>query len=980
MWGNRFGRELIAAFGLFVILIAVNAAVSHHNLRQLDDDARWVAHSHEVLEVTENALRSIVDAETGYRGYVLTGRDEFLQPYRAALEGNDPLLNRLAYLTEDNPLQQERIARLKAAVQACLENLQKGVELRLRDFDSAKNHVETGEGKRRTDAVRAIAEEIRSVEKGLLEARRKRNQVAYRVALRANWIGSTLALVAIGGFFALLHYTLKSKERAAALVHEQRETLHITLASIGDAVIATDVSGRVTFINPVAQTLTGWSDDEARGRPLIQVFQIVDETTGETVENPALRAIEQGVIVGLANHTVLITKAGHRLPIDDSAAPIRGRDGTLAGAVLVFRDVSERRRAEDELRKSEHRFRQMADAMPQFVWITGADGGAEYFNHRWYDYTGCAPPECLGDQWVTRLHPDDRDRAKARWADSIRTGEFYEIEYRIRSRMGEYRWFLGRALPARNDRGKVIQWYGACTDIEDQKRTELERLKFVALVENSTDFIAMFDPQGHPFFINRAGLELIGLHDVEQARTLTWQDFVADQDRRLITDTLLPSVRRVGHGEMEVRFRHFHTGDSVWMMAHLFTLKDARGALIGFATVSRDIRQRRMLEDHLRDLAADLSEANRRKDEFLATLAHELRNPLAPIRHGLAILSQAGQEREIANKTLEMMERQLAQMVRLVDDLLDVSRITRNSLELRKESVELTTVIQSAVETCKPLIDSLGHSLEMDLSRAKVLLEADATRLSQVFANLLNNAAKYTQRGGSIRVAATTVNHSVLVSVKDNGAGIPPQMLSRIFEMFTQVDRSLERAEGGLGIGLTLVRRLVEMHGGTIEARSEGNGHGSEFIVRLPVVDAEPPAAPAVSKATMRADVFKDRRFLVVDDNEDSATSLGLLLQLLGAQTRTVHDGQSALELAASFKPEVILLDIGLPKLNGYEVCRRLRTQPTGKDALIVACTGWGQEEDRRRSQEAGFDLHLVKPVDPARLETLLASRRISGS
>ncbi len=370
-----------------------------------------------------------------------------------------------------------------------------------------------------------------------------------------------------------------------------------------------------------------------------------------------------------------------------------------------------------------------------------------------------------------------------------------------------------------------------------------------------------------------------------------------------------------------------------------------------------------------------LREADRRKDEFLATLAHELRNPLAPIRNGLQILRLGRGNHQAEEQARAMIERQVQQMVRLIDDLLDLSRISRGKIELRRERIDLAAAVQSAVETSRPLIEQAGHALTLSLPAEPVFVDADVTRLAQVFANLLNNAAKYTQKGGGeIRLAVEPMDQEVAVSVKDNGVGIPAPMLPQIFEMFTQVDRSLERTQGGLGIGLSIVKRLVEMHGGTVEARSEGRGRGSEFVVRLPVLTPEVQEPGLRSDGEEPAGAPVRRRILVADDNVDSAASLAMLLEFMGNEVRTAHDGVEAVEAAAAFRPDVILLDIGMPRMNGYDACRRIREQPWGRGIAIAALTGWGQEEDKRQSREAGFDHHLVKPVEPAALEKLLAS------
>jgi PAS domain S-box-containing protein len=375
-------------------------------------------------------------------------------------------------------------------------------------------------------------------------------------------------------------------------------------------------------------------------------------------------------------------------------------------------------------------------------------------------------------------------------------------------------------------------------------------------------------------------------------------------------------------------------------------------------------RERRQAEEQLR-------EADRRKDEFLATLAHELRNPLAPLRNGLHILQAAGGTGPAA-RVHEMMERQVNHLVRLVDDLLEISRITRGKIELCKERVDLAAIVRSAVETSRPLVESAGHRLDLSLPPEPLTLEADAVRLAQVVANLLDNAAKFTDAGGQIWLSAQREGDSVTLSVRDTGIGIASDMLPHVFDMFTQADRSPGRAKDGLGIGLTLVRSLVQMHGGSVEARSEGLGKGSELIVRLPLAMEQP--APGAGPEPRESPVLTARRILLIDDNRDAADSLALLLELLGAEVQAVYDGPSALAVLEACRPTAVLLDIGMPGMDGYEVARRIRQQPRLRDVPIIALTGWGQEEDRRRARDAGFDHHLIKPVDIEALQALLTS------
>jgi signal transduction histidine kinase len=392
------------------------------------------------------------------------------------------------------------------------------------------------------------------------------------------------------------------------------------------------------------------------------------------------------------------------------------------------------------------------------------------------------------------------------------------------------------------------------------------------------------------------------------------------------------------------------------------------------ARAMRYALERGRIEEELRRRAEQLAEMDRRKDEFLATLAHELRNPLAPLRSSLTILRMSGQSGPAAERIHEMMERQINHMVRLVDDLLEVSRITRGKIELRKERIELAAALRSAVETSRPLVEAACHQLAISVPPEPLLLEADPVRLSQVIANLLNNAAKYTEEGGRICLTARREGGEAVVSVRDTGLGIPAEMLPRVFDMFAQVDRTLKRSQGGLGIGLTLARTLVEMHGGRIEARSDGPGKGSEFIVRLPLAAENSPSGEARGRAGgEQPAALSQRRVLVVDDNRDAADSLGMLLEFLGADAHVVYDGPSALQALHIYRPAVVFLDIGMPGMDGHEVARQMRQVSEFRDVMLVAMTGWGQEEDRRRSRAAGFDHHLVKPVGADALQALLA-------
>jgi two-component system CheB/CheR fusion protein len=441
-------------------------------------------------------------------------------------------------------------------------------------------------------------------------------------------------------------------------------------------------------------------------------------------------------------------------------------------------------------------------------------------------------------------------------------------------------------------------------------------------------------------------------------------------------------LARVRSGD---RIDHFDTvrltkdGRRIAISLTVSPIRDLHGTIVGASKVARDISERKAAEQALRESAQRLRaseealrDADRRKDEFLALLAHELRNPLAPIRYALAMNRKEGRTAEQQRRAEEIIERQVTHMSRLLDDLLDVSRITRGSLELKKTPTELTLIIGSAIETARPILDSKHHAFLLDLPAEAIRLEADPVRLAQVFSNLLINAAKYTDPGGQIQLRATQQEGELMVAIRDNGMGISPDMMPRLFMLFSQAQSALGRAEGGLGVGLSLVRGLIGLHGGSVKAHSEGPGRGSEFIVRIPV--GAPLKTPEVEATTDVPVPGAGLKILVVDDSRDAADTCAMLLELSGHHVQTAYTGQRALELAETFRPHVLLLDIGLPDFDGYQLAKKIRTSSWGRGTVLVAVTGWGQEQDRRRAFEAGFDHHLTKPIAAETVESLLQS------
>jgi PAS domain S-box-containing protein len=492
-----------------------------------------------------------------------------------------------------------------------------------------------------------------------------------------------------------------------------------------------------------------------------------------------------------------------------------------------------------------------------------------------------------------------------------------------------------------------------------------------AIVESSDDAIVSKTLEGRVNSWNAGAMRLFGYTAEEMMGkpiTTIIPPELQDEERQI-----LEKVRR---GE---RIDHFETtrltkdGRRIPISLTVSPVRDGNGVIIGASKVARDISDRKRADEAVRRSEEALREANRRKDEFMALLAHELRNPLAPIRYALAANGKPGRTDLQRRHAEEIIERQVAHMSRLLDDLLNVSRMTRGTLELKKCPTELTSILGTAIEAARPVLDKKRQSLSLDLPKDVLRLEADPVRLAQVFSNLLVNAAKYTDPGGHIEVLASREGPQIVVAVRDNGIGISAELMPRLFTLFTQADSSLERSEGGLGVGLALVHGLVTLHGGAIEACSAGVNRGSEFIVRLPVGSCVPPSdvIDPPSEETPCASALK---IVVVDDNRDIADTCAAVLELSGHRVQTAYSGEGALLAAETFRPDVMLLDIGLPDMDGYQLATRIRKTPWGREAVLVAVTGWGQEKDKDRAFDAGFDHHLTKPIDPAALESLLQS------
>jgi PAS domain S-box-containing protein len=593
------------------------------------------------------------------------------------------------------------------------------------------------------------------------------------------------------------------------------------------------------------------------------------------------------------------------------------------------------------------------------------------WDHRMYEICGFKPGTPVSKaEFQARIYPDDLPSTKRTMDQTLQTGAEYRHEYRFSRPDGQMVWLHSRGGLRRDANGTPTHVVGIAFDITEHKQAEQklreseERFRLLAENIDQVLWFTELEPERviyvSPAFEQLWGVSAKALYD----NSRLWVERIHPEDRESVHQAFENWVAgRVKTYEAEFRVLR-QAGQMRWIHDHGIVIARKEGRPHRVSGIATDITERKRVEEERR-------QADRRKDEFIATLAHELRNPLAPIRNVVSLLQLQGSHDPDVCHARGVISRQVDHLTRLIDDLLDLSRITSDKLELRKERANLTEIVNLAVELSHSLIDQHRHECSIELPEEPIYLEGDKVRLAQVIMNLLSNAAKYTPEGGHITLSAERNDEKVTLRVTDNGIGIAPEKLSQIFDMFYQANRTYEQSQGGLGIGLTLVRRLVEMHGGRVEVHSRGLNQGSEFVVRLPISVGEPQPQTKIAKAdTARVAVGP---ILVVDDYWENAETLAELLRFDGHEVEIAKDGLQAVEIAETLRPGVVLLDIGMPKLNGYEAARKIREQPWGKNVMLIAVTGWGGENDLNQSREAGFDAHLLKPVNYSELARLIS-------
>lgn len=772
--------------------------------------------------------------------------------------------------------------------------------------------------------------------------------------------------------------SLKITERKLAEFRLQAERERVQL--VADAVPAlisyVDAQARYQLVNQAYERWFGHPSQQFLNRPM-------EEVLGEEAWGNISQQVAE-VLSGkpVAYEAEIPYQDGGTRWVTATYIPDLGEDGTVRGFVAHVNDITARRQAEEELKYQRSLLQAITNNAQTSIFLIDEDGHVLFTNPAAEEMTGYSQAEMAGNVLHRFVHPTHHPDGRPYLIDEcpVRIGVSQQPSLRNQEDLFVHR--DGHFYPVRwNARSVLRDGQAAATvievwDITKEKRAEQElqeaRRYLETIIETAPNLIVVTKPGGEIVLFNRACEVLTGYTWHEVVGQEGCELFVPSGDREELQGHLADSSRSSLSSPFESPLitKKGQRRLIEWRFSRLQPRGEEGETLL--LSTGIDVTERRHLEDTLRDQAERLAETDRRKDEFLATLAHELRNPLAPIRMGLELMRISPADRSTLEETRDMMERQTKQLITLVDDLLDVSRVTRGRLELRKSRVLLAEIMQIAVESAQPAIEEARHTLSVDLPDQLIYLDADPNRLAQVVSNLLNNAAKYTPAGGRISVSASPQGREVVLSVKDNGIGIPVEMQRKIFDMFAQIDRPIEHGATGLGIGLTLVKSLVEMHGGRIEVASEGTHQGSEFKVWLPISSGISQQADPSDSAAEPLAMQAPLRVLVVDDNKAAAEMLTLVIETLGHEVQTAFDGQHALDLAEEFLPDVVVMDIGMPKMNGYEAAQAMRQEPWGESITLIALTGWGQEDDKRRTKEAGFDHHLVKPAEPAELQRLL--------
>ncbi|HEY3319845.1 MAG TPA: PAS domain S-box protein [Planctomycetota bacterium] len=808
--------------------------------------------------------------------------------------------------------------------------------------------------------------------------------VGFGIAASGDIIGTVMFTVA--GIFISLTAGLRERAQkretvvlarlqAQEEITREREWLRVTLASIGDAVIATDHEGRVTLLNPVAEQATGWKNADAVGQPLEKVFNIINEDTRLVAANPVARVLREGVIVGLANHTNLVHKDGHECPIEDSAAPIRDTAGNTLGVVMVFHDVTEKRRAAVELRLLSQALESAANA----VVITDRQGRIKWVNPAFTKLTGYTREEALGQNPRVLKSGETRPEIYRDLWETILRGDTWHGELINRRKDGTSYTEEMTIAPVRATGRDVTHFVAVKEDVTERRRAEealrQSESRLTEIIQRAPSFMAVMRGPDHIFELaNNHYYEVVGRHDILGKKLVEALPEIAGTPYPQILDRVRQTGEPFIANDVSVMLARGAGGamEEAWLDFVIQPLREPDGTIQRIFAHGVDLTERKLAEQALRRTADELAAASRRKDEFLAVVSHELRTPLTPILGWTQILRNTKADEKLLERGLDTINRNVRAQIRLVEDLLDVSRIVSGKVQIQLAPVGLAQVIEGAMEAVRTMAEGKQIHMKFVMEESVGPVLGDADRLQQIVWNLLSNAIKFNHDGGKVEIRLRRVGCEAELRVTDTGEGIDPAFVPNMFKRFSQSDSTYTRRHGGLGLGLSIVHELVLLHGGNVSVESKGRGEGSTFVVRLPATASSITVSSAVAQqaaleqAPYNTGLLKGKRLLIVDDDKDTLEYLATLLQSMGAELIMAMSAKEALQKAAERPPDILITDIGMPDTDGYELLREMRRQ--GIQVPAIALTAFARAEDRKRALDEGFLRHFAKPCNPGEL------------
>ena len=985
-------RRLVEALLIFVLsCLAGVGYFAYRNMEVATDSERWEAQTRAVIQELGELLSSLKDAETGQRGFIITGNPDYLAPYHESLKTFPVRLAEVRRLTADSPKEQkQRLAVLVPLAAAKFADMKALIVLReAKGLQAASESLELGSGKSTMDQIRLLVAQAQAQELQRLKDRVIKSQSDNHKSNQ-----SLLLTSALGGFALLLllvcvRWERASRGRAETARNASEERYGRLFNSMDEGfciieLIFDESRQPVDYLcleaNPAFERHTGISG--AAGK---RISEIAPGQSAEGIEMCA-----KVLLTGEAHRFVNQSKAADRC-LEGYACRIGGpKSATIA---VLVRDITDRQLAEKAVRESEERYRNLFNSMDEGFCIIEIvfNDQAQAVDCRFLEanpaFSVQTGMQGIAGKRLREIAPNYQAGWLKACGEVALTGK--PIRFTLDEKALNIRFDIYAARLGGAESRKVAIVFNNITERARAAEALLQsEQRFCALFDWGPVAMHSCDSSGTILEFNRGAVDLWGRKprpgETDEQFRGAFKFHRPDGNLMSYAQT---GMARVLRGEITAAHNvevviERPDGVRMTVVGNIVPLKNNQGEITGAINCYYDITERSRLERQTQEQAQVLAELHRRKDEFLAMLSHELRNPLAPLTSAAELLGRQENQNPVHRQACQVIERQVGQMKHLIDDLLEVSRITSGNVRLRKEPVCVADVVERVLETTQPLIFKRRHQLTVSLPPHPVWLDADATRLEQVLVNLLNNAAKYTDEGGHLWLnvvqegdAGSTAGGTVaVIKVRDNGMGIAAELLPHVFDLFTQAERAIDRSQGGMGIGLSLVRQLVELHAGTVEAHSTP-GQGSEFVVRLPVrQDAAPPLSLPPSVASSAQPAGRRCRVLAVDDSVDAVEFLARLLRLSGHEVEVAYDGTSAVQAALAMRPDVVLLDIGLPGLTGYEVARQLRQEPALKNTVLVALTGYGRELDRKRSRNAGFSYHLIKPAGVSEVEEILAT------